>query len=85
MFDTLLVTTNLEAAAAVPDRIIDRRLVKKGNTAIPQVTVLWTGLPPSAATWEDYNVLRQCFPDAQAWGQASSSMGGSVIGDTAEH
>jgi len=85
VFDTLLVTTNLEAAAAVPDRIIDRRLVKKGNTTIPQVKVLWTGLQSSTAMWEDYNVLRQRFPDAPAWGQASSSVGGSVIGDTAEH
>jgi len=85
VFDTLPVTTDLEAAAAVPDRIIDRRLVKKGNTAIPQVTVLWTGLPPSTATWEDYHVLRQRFPDAPAWGQASSSAGGSVTGDPAGH
>ena len=85
VFVTLPVTTDLEAAVAVPDRIIDMRLVKKGNTTIPRVKVLWTGLPPSAATWEDYNVLRQRFPDAQAWGQASSSAGGSVTGDTAEH
>ena len=85
MFDTLPVTTDLEAAAAVPDKIIDRRLVKKGNTTIPQVKVLWTGLPPSTATWEDYHVLRQRFPDAPAWGQASSSAGGSVTGDPAGH
>jgi len=85
VFDTLPVTTDLEAAAAVPDRIIDRRLVKKGNTTIPQVKVLWTSLHQSTATWEDYHVLRQRFPDAQAWGQASSSAGGSVTGDTAEH
>ena len=85
VFDTLPVTMDLEAATAVPDRIIDRRLVKKGNTTIPQVKVLWTGLPQSTATWEDYHVLRQRFPDAQAWGQASSSTGRSVTGDTAEH
>ena len=85
VFDMLPVTIDLEAAVAVPDRIIDMRLVKKGNTTIPQVKVLWTGLPPSATTWEDYNVLRQRFPDAQAWGQASSSAGGSVTGDTVEH
>ena len=85
VFDTLPVTTDLEAAAAVPDKIIDRRLVKKGNTTIPQVKVLWTGLHQSTTTWEDYHVLRQRFPDAPAWGQASSSVGGSVIGDTAEH
>ena len=75
MFETLPVTTDLAAAAAVPDKIIDRRLVKKGNTAIPQVKVIWTGLHPSTATWEDYHVLRQRFPDAPAWGQTSSSTG----------
>jgi len=85
VFETLPVTTDLAAAAAVPDKIIDRRLVKKGNTTIPQVKVIWTGLHPSTATWEDYHVLRQRFPDAPAWGQASSSAGGSVIGDTVRH
>ena len=85
VFDTLPVTTDLEAAAAVPDMIMDRRLVKKGNTTIPQVKVLWTGLQSSTAMWEDYNVLRQRFPDAPAWGQASSLAGGSVTGDTTEH
>jgi len=85
VFETLPVTTDLAAAAAVPDKIIDRRLVKKGNTTIPQVKVIWTGLHPSTATWEDYHVLRHHFPDAPAWGQASSSAGGSVTGDTVGH
>ena len=31
VFETLPVTTDLAAAAAVPDKIIDRRLVKKGT------------------------------------------------------
>ena len=85
VFETLLVTTDLAAATAVPDKIINRRLVKKGNTSIPQVKVIWTGLHPSTATWEDYHVLRHHFPDAPAWGQASSSARGSVTGDTAGH
>ena len=75
MFDTLPVTTDLEAAAAVPDKIIDRRLVKKGNTTIPRVKILWSSLPQSTATWQDYHVLRQSFSDASTWGQASSSAG----------
>ena len=40
VFETLPVTTDLAAAAAVPDKIIDRRLVKKGNTTIPQIKVI---------------------------------------------
>jgi hypothetical protein len=66
VYSTLPVTTDLEAAAAIPKEIIDRRLVHKGNSAIPQVKVVWTGLPASSATWEDYYVLRKRFPDAEA-------------------
>lgn len=76
VFDTLPVVTDLEAA--VPQAVVDRRLVKKGNSAIPQVQVTWTKFPPTIKTWEDYNVLRQRFPDAPAWGQAGTQAGGDV-------
>ena len=66
VYDTLPVTTDLEATAAQPEAILERRLVKKGNTAIPQVKVTWTGLPSSATTWEDYHVIKKRFPDAPA-------------------
>ena len=35
VYDFLPLITNLEAADTVPEAIIDRRLVKKGNTAVP--------------------------------------------------
>ena len=50
VYDAFLVTTDLEAAAAIPQEVVDRRLVKKGNTAIPQVKVTWSGLPSSTTT-----------------------------------
>ena len=78
VFSELPVTTDIEAATAVPEVIIERRLVKKGATAVPQVLVKWSGLPMTSATWEDYNVLRHRFPDAPAWGQAGPSRGGDV-------
>jgi len=78
VFSELPVTTNIEAAAVVPEVIIERRLVKKGATAVPQVLVKWSGLPTTSATWEDYNVLRHRFPEAPAWGQAGTSAGGAV-------
>jgi hypothetical protein len=65
VYDALPVTTDLEATATMPEAVIDRRLVKKGNSAIPQVKVKWTGLP-TATTWEDYFVVKQRFPDAPA-------------------
>ena len=81
MYDTLPVTIDLEAAAAKPEAILECRLVKKGNTVIPQVKVTWTGLPSSATTWEDYNVIKKRFPDAPAWGQAAAQGGDVVPGD----
>ncbi|WVZ52625.1 LOW QUALITY PROTEIN: hypothetical protein U9M48_003668 [Paspalum notatum var. saurae] len=75
---TLPTLTDLEARQAQPVAIIDRRLVKKGNAAITQVKVTWSGLPATSATWEDYQVLKARFPQAVAWGQAPSSVGGIV-------
>jgi hypothetical protein len=75
VYENLPATTDLEAVAAIPLTIVDRHLVKKVNTAIPQVKVTWSGLPPSASTWEDYNVLKQRFPKAPAWGQATTQGG----------
>lgn len=79
VFSKLPVLTDIQATAAQPSQILERRLVHKGNNAITQILVTWTGLPASLATWEDYNVLRQRFPEAPAWGQAGSSAGGVVI------
>jgi len=78
VYDSLPVITDLEAADTVPEAIIDRRLVKKGNTAIPQVKLTWVGVPTSATTWEDYNVVKQCFPNAPARGQARTQAAGGV-------
>ena len=75
MYDTLPVTTDLEATVAKPEAILEHQLVKKGNTAIPQVKVTWTSLLASATTWEDYHVIKKRFPDAPAWGQAAAQGG----------
>ncbi|WVZ64545.1 hypothetical protein U9M48_014045 [Paspalum notatum var. saurae] len=62
----------LDAADVLPEAILDRKLVKKGSHAITQLLLKWTNLPASSATWEDYTVVKQCFPNAVAWGQATS-------------
>jgi len=74
---TKLIT--LDTATLQPEAILERRLVKKGNTAIPQVRVKWSHLPKDSATWEDFYVLQQRFPSALACGQASSPAGGGVM------
>lgn len=67
-----------------PVKILERRLVKKGNHAISQVLVQWSQLPDHATTWEDWNVLTKRFPDILAWGQASSRGGEGVTAVTDE-
>jgi hypothetical protein len=62
VYSTLPAVTDLEATTAVPERILERRLVKKGNNVVPQVLLTWTRLPTSSATWEDYNVICKRFP-----------------------
>jgi hypothetical protein len=59
-------------STAVPKAVLDRRLVRKGNTAIPQVRVSWIGLPDVAAMWEDYYILKERFPTAPVWGHDGS-------------
>jgi hypothetical protein len=56
----------------VPEEILDRWLSKKGNQAVTQVLIKWSSLPTSFATWVDYNVVKQRYPGAPAWGQSSS-------------
>ena len=69
---------SLDGSDVVPEAILDRRLVKKGNNAILQVLIKWTKLPSTSATWEDYYVIQQHFPDALAWGQAGSPRAADV-------
>jgi hypothetical protein len=70
--------SDLTAADTAPEAISDRRLVKKGNVAIPRVKIKWAKLPTTAAAWEDYNVIKAWFPGCEAWGQAEISAGGDV-------
>lgn len=66
------------------EEILDRRLVKKGNAAHLQVLIKWGSLPAEMATWEDYEVLRVCFPNASTWGRAESQVGCTMTAVTTE-
>lgn len=48
----------------VPEIILDRRLVRKGDVAVVHVLIKWTRLPSSMSSWEDYTVLKERFPTA---------------------
>jgi len=69
---------DLSSVNTVPEAILDRRLVKKGSEAIPQVLIKWSKFPAAAATWEDLYVVKARFPDVAAWGQDSSGGGEPV-------
>ncbi|WVZ78975.1 hypothetical protein U9M48_026610 [Paspalum notatum var. saurae] len=84
VFSTLPAVPDLDGPSIQPATIVERRLVKRGTSAVPQVRIQWTGLSPSATTWEDYHVVRERFPTAAAWGQAPSSAGGVVTAGTAD-
>ncbi|KAK1678256.1 hypothetical protein QYE76_039104 [Lolium multiflorum] len=68
----------LDSTETAPERILDRRLVKKGNAALPQMLIKWKHLPEDAATWEDWDTLKARFPEVLAWGQASVREGEPV-------
>ena len=74
----LVAIPHLDTLEVIPELILDRRLVKKGDSAITQVHIKWSGLPVTMATWEDYYVLKERFPTAPAWGLAGTQGGGNV-------
>jgi hypothetical protein len=78
VYTDLPVQTDFSTEVLQPESILERRLVKKGNAAVPQVRVKWVRLPDSDSTWEDWNVLVKMFPAVSAWGQAVSQAGGGV-------
>jgi hypothetical protein len=67
VYSTLPSVPDLVATTPVPVSILQRRLVKKGNTATPQVLIRWAHVPDDCATWEDYYVLKNRYPDAALW------------------
>jgi hypothetical protein len=67
VFSELPLIPNLQAATPVPMEIVDRRLVRKGNAAIPQILVRWAHMPDTCTTWEDYYVLKNRYPAAALW------------------
>lgn len=82
VFSELPVAPDLTAAAPVPVAILQRRLVRKGNAAAPQVLIKWAHLPDEMATWEDYYVLKNRYPDALLWDaeqEGETSQGGANV------
>lgn len=81
VFADLPKTPALDVLDTSPEKVLDWRLVKKGNAAISQVLIKWTNVPEESATWEDWDTLKAKFPVILTWGQASSSGGGPIMPD----
>jgi len=76
------VSTSLpdpDVALQFPEQILSKRLLTKGVHQVQQALIKWSGWPPSLATWEDLEALRQRFPAAPAWGQAVPHQGGMLL------
>ena len=84
VYSKLPSQVDLQAVDVEPESVLDHRLVKKGNSAIPLVRVKWAHLPEDSATWEDLYVLCQRFPGCSACGQAASPAGGGVTCDATD-
>jgi hypothetical protein len=78
VFSELPRPPDLAALDVSPSAILQRRLVRKGNEAAPQILVKWGNLPDDAATWEDYYVLQRRFPLAPIWEEAVAQEGANV-------
>jgi ribosomal protein L21E len=84
VFADLPVTMDLSSGTFPPREIVERRLVKKGNAAMPQIKVRWTNLPDDCTTWEDYYVLKKRFPDVELWKELPAQGGDSVTSPSPE-
>jgi hypothetical protein len=62
----------------VPERVLQSKLVSRGDRSVQQLLIKWSDWPEDLATWEDMEGIKQCFPDAPAWGQAGFQDPGSV-------
>lgn len=71
-------------ALAVPVEVLNTRWRKKNGAMIEQVQVRWSGDAAIGTTWEDKVALQARFPNAEAWGQASSQGEGDVSAPSVE-
>lgn len=81
-YQVLDVIPSHEAHLQVPVRVLQQRLKTVGTKTIAQVLIERSGTPSPPPTWEDRDALKQMFPRAEAWGQASSQEWGNVSGLT---
>jgi hypothetical protein len=77
---TTTVSTDVQtlSSIAIPIQVLDRAFVRCGGSTRRMIKVQWSNLPISSTTWEVEDHLKQFFPRAHAWGQASTQAKGNV-------
>uniref|UniRef100_A0ACD5Y888 Uncharacterized protein n=1 Tax=Avena sativa TaxID=4498 RepID=A0ACD5Y888_AVESA len=78
VFSELPAAPDLQISAPTPMEIVEHRMVRKDNSAIPQILVRWAHMPENHTTWEDYYVLKTRYPDASLW-EVEVSRGGETV------
>lgn len=75
VFSGIQHVAKLDSTELYPEKVLNRRLVKKGGKAVPQALIKWSRLLEDSATWEDWNVLKARFPHYLGGGPASAGGG----------
>jgi hypothetical protein len=78
VFSELPLVPALDTTAAIPQQILERRIVRDGNAAAVQILVKWSHSSPQEATWEDYHQLKRRYPTAPIW-EEDQSLGAANV------
>ncbi|EMS64211.1 Ubiquitin carboxyl-terminal hydrolase 8 [Triticum urartu] len=83
VFSKLPRTPDLTATPVEPIAILERILVKKGNSSVVQVKVQCSSPAADLASWEGNSVLRHRYPMARFWEEDARAQGeANVTPDT---
>jgi Chromo (CHRromatin Organisation MOdifier) domain len=61
---TLPILNSEGALQNFSEYVLACRAIKWHNEDIPQILVKWTNLSEAHASWEDYELIKQCYPTA---------------------
>lgn len=52
-----------------PDQVLDRKMIKRGDTVVAEILVQWKDIPYEQATWKDFAKIKFRFPTFLLCGQ----------------
>jgi hypothetical protein len=64
VYTDLPLSVELDLLEVLPEEILNRRLMKRGNAALVQILVKWTTLQVAMATWKNESTLRARYSAA---------------------